>query len=287
MKAPPSNQVVASLKQRAKTYGVVQTTFMIAPDVCKRLGWVVGDRIRLLIGDGDARTMLLVKDPSSRVSIRTHHAAKPDTSSRMLRFGRIREPEYPPIGSWVLRREPVAGRVCEFEVHSRGLWVLAKHLWRRWDGTSDKRQVGEVKSPPRMQMALPRQRGDAWFEFPLTTRQVEALEELPRDVRRRIMSYGVAAILCLLTAPALAHDWYSELKVPGTNMSCCNMRDCRETVQCVLPDRRLGVQVERECQPIDDRAVLPLPSPDGQMHVCVHHVDGRPRQRCTIVGGGA
>jgi hypothetical protein len=47
-------------------------------------------------------------------------------------------------------------------------------------------------------------------------------------MRRARLWVKAAVLLALLlcVVPASAHDWYTDLKVPGTEMLCCGQKDC-------------------------------------------------------------
>ena len=83
------------------------------------------------------------------------------------------------------------------------------------------------------------------------------------------MGAPTATLLALLlaSAPASAHDWFTDL----TNRyghSCCNGEDCGRTTMGRTIDDREGVMVRSECRPIPWDRVLDTPSPDGEAYVC-------------------
>lgn len=82
------------------------------------------------------------------------------------------------------------------------------------------------------------------------------------------MSRYLLLLAVLLSAPASAHDWYTDLVSP-TGQSCCNGQDCepakiRQNATTGLEE----VEVGGVWVPIDVAKVLPVPSPDGNAHVC-------------------
>ncbi len=97
-------------------------------------------------------------------------------------------------------------------------------------------------------------------------------------------------LIALMTAPAIGvqaqgghhghghaenHDWYKELKQPGTNLSCCNGTadgiegDCRPTRAYQGDDGRWRAMINGRWIPVPPRVVLDQLSPDGGSHICV------------------
>ena len=72
------------------------------------------------------------------------------------------------------------------------------------------------------------------------------------------------------------HDWYQELKQPGTGMSCCNGTingvegDCRPTRAYLNDDGQWYALVEGRWILVPPRVVLKQLAPDGRSHVCAN-----------------
>jgi hypothetical protein len=70
------------------------------------------------------------------------------------------------------------------------------------------------------------------------------------------------------------HDWYKELKQPGTGYSCCNGTtngvegDCRPTRAFLTEDGTWKALVNGRWMPVPPRVVLQNLAPDGNSHVC-------------------
>jgi hypothetical protein len=70
------------------------------------------------------------------------------------------------------------------------------------------------------------------------------------------------------------HDWYKELKQPGTGYSCCNGRtatsegDCRPTRAYINDEGMWYALVEGRWVPVPPRVVLKQLAPDGRSHIC-------------------
>jgi hypothetical protein len=81
----------------------------------------------------------------------------------------------------------------------------------------------------------------------------------------------VVAILALFSfKPAMAHEWYSELRVPGSMQICCGKKDCAP-----YPHRMNDSETAFELfvrgkwrQVPDDVILHDHSSPDGQVHAC-------------------
>jgi hypothetical protein len=71
------------------------------------------------------------------------------------------------------------------------------------------------------------------------------------------------------------HDWYKELKQPGTNLSCCNGTtngiegDCRPTRAFQDDEGRWRALINGRWVPVPPRVVLQQLAPDGASHICV------------------
>jgi len=72
------------------------------------------------------------------------------------------------------------------------------------------------------------------------------------------------------------HDWYKELKQPGTNMSCCNGTlngiegDCRPTRAYVDDNGTWRALMDGRWIVVPPRVVLQSLAPDGGSHICAN-----------------
>jgi hypothetical protein len=72
------------------------------------------------------------------------------------------------------------------------------------------------------------------------------------------------------------HDWYRELKQPGTNMSCCNGTmngiegDCRPTRAYVDDNGIWRALIDGRWIVVPPRVVLQSLAPDGGSHICAN-----------------
>ena len=70
------------------------------------------------------------------------------------------------------------------------------------------------------------------------------------------------------------HDWYQQLKQPGTGYSCCNGTtngvegDCRPTRAYLTEDGTWKAMINGRWMPVPPRVVLQRLAPDGNSHVC-------------------
>jgi hypothetical protein len=70
------------------------------------------------------------------------------------------------------------------------------------------------------------------------------------------------------------HDWYKELKQPGTGYSCCNGDaggldgDCRPTRAYLTEEGTWRALIDGEWVPVPPRVVLKQLAPDGSSHIC-------------------
>ena len=70
------------------------------------------------------------------------------------------------------------------------------------------------------------------------------------------------------------HDWYQQLKQPGTGYSCCNGTkngvegDCRPTRAYQKDDGIWYALLDGRWVPVPPRAVLQQLAPDGNSHIC-------------------
>ena len=107
------------------------------------------------------------------------------------------------------------------------------------------------------------------------------------------MPLGQRIVLCLVAALAIAagaraqtgqhgeghaenHDWYQQLKQPGTGYSCCNGTingiegDCRPTRAYLADDGVWRALVDGRWVPVPPRVVLRQMAPDGRNHICAN-----------------
>jgi len=70
------------------------------------------------------------------------------------------------------------------------------------------------------------------------------------------------------------HDWYKELKQPGTGYSCCNGTangiegDCRPTRAYLQDDGTWRALIDGRWVQVPPRVVLKQLAPDGNSHIC-------------------
>jgi hypothetical protein len=70
------------------------------------------------------------------------------------------------------------------------------------------------------------------------------------------------------------HDWYKELKQPGTGYSCCNGSspgvegDCRPTRAYQGDDGKWRALINGRWVDVPPRVVLQTLAPDGRSHIC-------------------
>ncbi len=120
-------------------------------------------------------------------------------------------------------------------------------------------------------------------------REVTVLHEAAGEGRwkyRVVRLAAKVAALLLLAAPVQAHDWYGELKQPGSAVSCCSDRDCQPVEGCIQ-DGREGLRIQGQCRAIPWDKVLPVSSPDGGRHACWDYVNGQPKILCAVLPGAS
>lgn len=70
------------------------------------------------------------------------------------------------------------------------------------------------------------------------------------------------------------HDWYRNLRQPGTGYSCCNGTadgregDCRPTRAYLSEEGTWQALVDGRWQPVPPSVVLKQLAPDGNSHIC-------------------
>jgi hypothetical protein len=70
------------------------------------------------------------------------------------------------------------------------------------------------------------------------------------------------------------HDWYKNLKQPGTGYSCCNgtadgvAGDCRPTRAYRTEQGTWRALLDGQWTPIPPSVVLKMEAPDGNSHIC-------------------
>lgn len=83
-----------------------------------------------------------------------------------------------------------------------------------------------------------------------------------------IIAVLVGLIALLWSAIVRAHEPYTSWKIPGTNASCCDNRDCRPTRARQDDSGQWEAwDGERWLKVPPDRA-LKIKSPDGRSHLC-------------------
>jgi len=83
------------------------------------------------------------------------------------------------------------------------------------------------------------------------------------------MKRAAILVLLLMAAPAIAHEPYSNWKIPGTETSCCNDQDCRPVRARANIDGVWQVWHEGRWLDVQPRSILSIPSPDGRSHACI------------------
>src|SRR5262249_41647604 len=70
------------------------------------------------------------------------------------------------------------------------------------------------------------------------------------------------------------HDWYKEMKPPGTRFPCCNGTtngiegDCRPTRAYLTEDGTWRAMIDGQWVLVPPRVVLKQLAPDGRSHIC-------------------
>jgi hypothetical protein len=87
---------------------------------------------------------------------------------------------------------------------------------------------------------------------------------------RLLCRVAILAWLCVMPKGELrAHDWYSDLRQPGTGIPCCGMLECRPlqaTQIRTVEGGRMQFLLDHEWRDVDPTLILDLPSPDGRVH---------------------
>ncbi len=65
------------------------------------------------------------------------------------------------------------------------------------------------------------------------------------------------------------HDWYRDLRQPGSGISCCNRQDCRPVRAYVDEDGRWHALVQGRLVGIPWYVILKQSAPDGGSHLCM------------------
>lgn len=105
----------------------------------------------------------------------------------------------------------------------------------------------------------------AWAWLICLGRGAERLAARPAAV----VAVVLFVLAAMATTAALAHDPYTDWKIPGTTTSCCNQNDCRPVRARVAFDGIWEVWHEGRWLPVPAGAMLPFPSPDGRSHACI------------------
>lgn len=79
----------------------------------------------------------------------------------------------------------------------------------------------------------------------------------------------ILTVLVFLSTHAAAHDMYRDWKIPGTDASCCNERDCGPTRARQTYDGGWQVWHSGKWLDVPPEARLPFPSPDGRSYACI------------------
>ena len=85
-----------------------------------------------------------------------------------------------------------------------------------------------------------------------------------------LFSFLIVALIALARCgnEARAHEPYSDWKMPGTDASCCNDRDCGPVTATPLGNGAWVVKVDGREVVVTPNRVLKIPSPDGRSHWC-------------------
>jgi len=65
------------------------------------------------------------------------------------------------------------------------------------------------------------------------------------------------------------HDWYQDLRQPGSGASCCNFQDCRPVRAYIDEDGQWHALVEGRRIGIPRYLILRRSAPDGGSHLCM------------------
>ena len=107
------------------------------------------------------------------------------------------------------------------------------------------------------------------------------------------MPLGQRIVLCLIAMLAIMadaraqsgqhgvghaenHDWYQQLKQPGTGYSCCNGTangiegDCRPTRAYLTDEGNWRALIDGKWVIVPPRVVLQQLAPDGRSHICAN-----------------
>lgn len=95
----------------------------------------------------------------------------------------------------------------------------------------------------------------------------------------------VAAVIAVAALPALAHDPYTSWRIPGTDISCCDNRDCAPVAATGDADRGWRIWLQGDWRRVPPDRVLAIPSPDGRAHACVP--PGSAAILCFVPGSGS
>lgn len=85
----------------------------------------------------------------------------------------------------------------------------------------------------------------------------------------RILALALFCVFAIWAARGVkAHEPYSDWKIPGTGVSCCDNRDCGPVRADRDMDGRWIVFKDGREIVVPASRVLPIPSPDGRSHWC-------------------
>jgi len=78
-------------------------------------------------------------------------------------------------------------------------------------------------------------------------------------------------------------DFYSKLLVPGRNISCCNLADCRPTKGRQINDH-YEVEINGKWVAVLPEKVVKKSAPDQGYHVCApHNFSGKPEHVYCVI----
>ena len=86
----------------------------------------------------------------------------------------------------------------------------------------------------------------------------------------------LVGLLLAGAAPVLAHDWYSDLQVPGNGGPCCGDEDCAPYPHRSSPgETSYELFIRGKWWPVPQDRVLGMFSPDGLSHACCFYGHGK------------
>lgn len=100
------------------------------------------------------------------------------------------------------------------------------------------------------------------------------------------LALAAAALIAWASAPAHAHDWYSQRSDPVFNNGCCGRPDCEDFDGSLIEAEADGYHIRltvAQAQKVNENTQLPIDalvpwsriqdSEDGNWHLCIFDVD--------------